>query len=174
VGMINMSQMRLGQINYVTKPLGTVAHFEDTEPTADGFTQVRLSGNLTRARLVRNNSGGTLGPSLCVKYTAGKELTEIGGLAGANEQVDGLVDPFLTAAVPIGATFWIIEDGLVDVTASAAISAGASIKSAASGKVVTTTFAALTDVTGFCGRLVEQATADNQKRRARFKVHVGG
>lgn len=174
MGMDNSSPMQLGQVNYVTKPLGTVAYFEDIERGPDGTMMIRNSGTLIRARLVKNSSGGTLGTSLCVKYTAGKELTEVGALAGANEVADGLVDPFLSAAVPIGATFWLIEDGLVDVTASAAISVGAAIKTAASGKVVTTTFAAVTDFTGVVGRLIEQATADAQKRRARFKVNIGG
>lgn len=71
-----------------------------------------ITGGEFVCRLVKNNSGGALGPSLCVKYgtTDGDMNKNIGGLCGAGDVCHGITDPYLpSTGVPNQYYFFIIE-----------------------------------------------------------------
>lgn len=138
--------------------LGSVMAFPDEKK--DGRLYYRVSGMHVICRMVKNNSGGTLARGKMVKYKSTAIFREIGGLAGAGEVADGVVDPYGPAAtIADGEHFLIVIAGRVVglKSASETYSQGDLIKTGASG--VCTASAAITTA-GFCGK-VEVATTSN-------------
>lgn len=154
-------QMGLGKSGVVsdTNMLGQVAEFQGVNlddpgnPALDTATPIK-------AILVMNDSGGTLASGLGVTYKSGHLGKRIGALSGADAICDGVVDPFLGAAVTVadGDYFWLIVEGRIDVEVGAGdLTANAVVQTLANGKFGTGT--AGTNPIGHSGRAVEAGTS---------------
>lgn len=159
--MINVSQQRLGETNVIQDDLylGALRTFMDKDHS-DPDSNTLLSGMLIYARLVKNNSGGTLAKSLGVTYEAGYTGKQVDALSGANAICDGIVDPFIAeATVADGAYFWLIVKGPCKIVDSGSgLSAGNLLQSAANGEFVAGTPG--TNPIGHSGRALAAISAD--------------
>lgn len=152
---------------YGASQLGTETWFPDLDYSATTHPKgVRLSPLEVHCVLVKNTSGGNLAVGTMVKWKAGKAGTEIGGVAGADEQAAGQVDPYLSSVVANNETFWMIKSGPTKVISSAAITAGDAIGTAASGKVKTSAKNSVALLVGSCGIANETAGAGDVSIRA--------
>lgn len=152
---------------YAATQLGTETWFPDLNYGSTTHPKgVRQSPIESHAVLVKNSSGGTLAVGAMVKWKAGFAGTEIGAVAGADEQACGQVDPYLSSVVANGATFWIIRSGIGKVISSASITAGDSIGTAASGKVKTSDKSTVALLRGNVGIALETAGAGDVVIRA--------
>lgn len=116
--------------------LGARCYFQDvTQPTnGTGVTKVN-SGMEVEAIVVKNNSGGTLAPKAIVTWEAGYEGTQVDALSTAGARGAGVVDPFLTSAVPDGEQFLLIVKGPTTVLAhDGSITAGTGLVTQAAGR----------------------------------------
>lgn len=155
----NVIQMNLGQSDIVKDDglLGALREFMDRD-FADPGDVAPLSGAVVRARYVLNDSGGTLAKGSGVVYKSGYTLKRIGGNHSANGVCDGIVDPYLPAAVADGAYFWIIEQGpVLALAGSGGLAANNLLQTAASGTFVAGTLG--TNSVGHCGRAQAAITA---------------
>lgn len=140
---------------------GMEAAFQDLDYRAIGSPKAPLSGAMVRARWVRMTGATAVAPGSFVKWSI--PGTEISGVAGANEVPCGVVDPYLTSNVAQNEYCWVIFEGPADVIASTTIAVNAPILPAASGKAVTADYSVEQSV---AGRMIEEATAADQLRRA--------
>jgi len=159
---------RLGSVNVYSdsRALGQLARFQDQDQT-DPNAIIPVTGVPIWAIYVMNDSGGTLGSGLGVKFKSGYVGTRVGGLSGADEVADGIVDPFIgsssSSTVANGDYFWMIIQGPIDIEiGSGGVSANDAIKTIASGKFATGTYG--TTPAGNSGRAVETATSGNRAR----------
>jgi hypothetical protein len=159
-----ISQMGLGSVNIVQDDayLGTIREFMDKNH-ADPSSVALESGTLIRAIYVYNDSGGTLAKSLGLSWKAANAGKKVDALSGANLICDGVVDPFLSAAVPIAGYFWMILSGPIDVEIGAGdITTGALVQTLASGKFGAGTPG--TNPIGHCGEAIEAAASGARAR----------
>lgn len=167
--MSKISQMRLGEYDKLQEDgyLGAVRRFMDKDhDNADAVTP--LSGTDIVAVYVQNDSGGTLAGGLGVNFKSNAIGKKIGALSGANLYCDGVVDPFLSVAVPNGSYFWLIISGPIDVEiGSGDITAGAVVQTIASGKFAGGTRG--TNPIGHCGTATEAVASG---ARARVYLHL--
>lgn len=91
---------------------GTVAHFEDMEPSSGGPAKRRTNQTVTRV-LVRNVSGFALAPKRLVRWKAGYEGRRVDGYTSSTaERVAGVVDEHLPdTGVPNNDLFWLTVEG---------------------------------------------------------------
>lgn len=164
-----ISQMRLGEYDVIQDDayLGAVKKFMDKDHSNPDAV-APLSSTYITAVLVKNASGGTLAGGLGVTFKSDGIGKTIGALSGANLYCDGVVDPFLTVAVPNGSYFWLIVDGPCDVEiGSGDITAGAVVQTIASGKFAGGTRG--TNPIGHCGNSTEAVASG---ARARVYLHL--
>ena len=155
---------RLGQVDIVKDDayLGHVATFVDKNWSVDNSVEV-LSSSYIYAAFVKNDSGGTLGLGLGVTFKANGIGKTIGALSGANAICDGIVDPFLSAAVPDESYFWLIIKGPVDILVGVGGStAGDVLQTLANGLFTDATPG--TNPIGHSGRWAETAVATERAR----------
>jgi len=122
--------------------LGMERIFEDYDYSVSGI-KPRLSGGKVNAMLVKNSSGGALNAGLAVTFKAGSFRKEIGALAGANADADGIIDPYLNSSgVADTDYFWIIRRGPCNVVSNGdAIIEKSRLSTAANGQVALQTAA---------------------------------
>ena len=102
---------------------GIVHHFPDTSPSD---TTKRRSGGNVSAILVRNGTGGAVLPGRIYTWTATKDGTTVGALAGADAYCAGVADDHLpTAGAASNDLFWLIVKGNCNVLHDSASSAAA-------------------------------------------------
>jgi len=135
----NTISMRLGGVNVVDDPafLGQGAKFQDIDYT-NPENPVLLSQQEVCAVLVKNDSGATLaaGAGLRMK-AADTTMTLVGGLCGANQALHGVVDPWISAPVPVGGFFWMIVEGPTLVLAGVGgLTPGALLQTAVNGTFI--------------------------------------
>lgn len=138
---------------------GTEAAFADLEYGAQN--PKAHSNMMVQAVWVRQTGATPIAPGSFVKWSI--PGTEIAAVAGANEVPCGVVDPYLTSSVAQNEYCWVIFRGPCDVLASTTIAVNAPITTAASGKAVTGDY---TTEQAAAGRMIEEATAADQLRRA--------
>lgn len=115
--------------------LGRRCYFEDVSTPSGTDVQQMLSGREVETIVVQNDSGGTLAPGKIVTWKAGYCGTKVGGLGAAAARAAGVVDPFLTAAVPNGSQFHLIVKGPTEVLAhDGSIAAGNGLVTQAAGR----------------------------------------
>jgi hypothetical protein len=162
--MSKISQMRLGEYDKMQDDayLGAVRNFMDKDhDNPDAVTP--LSGTDITAVYVQNDSGGTLAGGLGVNFKSNAIGKKIGALSGANLYCDGVVDPFLSVAVPNGSYFWLIIAGPCKVEIGAGdITAGAVVQTIASGKFAGGTRG--TNPIGHCGTSTEAVASGSRAR----------
>lgn len=112
--------------------LGMVKWFPDVDVSVQG-TKTKNTNDMVKCRLVQNDSGGTLAASKFVDYKAGNIGTEVDSLSGTTSLTAGLVDEYISSAVPNLSYFWIVTEGMATVTTNATTTAGAILATAASG-----------------------------------------
>lgn len=152
---------------YGASQLGTETWFPDLDYSSTSHPKgVRQSPIETHCVLVKNTSGGNLAVGAMVKWKAGFAGTEIGAVAGADEQTCGQVDPYLTSVVANNESFWLIRSGIGVVNSSAAITAGDPIGTAASGTVKTSAKNSVGLLVGSCGIALETAAGASETIRA--------
>lgn len=152
---------------YGATMLGTETWFPDLDYGSTTHPKgVRQSPIESHAVLVKNSSSGTLAVGAMVKWKAGKAGTEIGAVAGADEQACGQVDPYLSSVVADGETFWIIRSGIGKVNSSAAVTAGDPIGTAAAGEVKTSAKNSVALLVGSVGIALETADGGDEVIRA--------
>lgn len=116
--------------------VGRPGYFDDVEAPKGTGTQKLLSGMEVETIVVINDSGATLAPCASVTWKNGFVGTKVGGLTGNLGRAAGIVDPFLTAPVPIGHQFHLIVKGPTTVLAhDGSITAGLGLVSQADGRV---------------------------------------
>lgn len=159
-------QMNLGQVDIVEddRYLGVVKRFADInrDSAVDWYPESSAS---LKAVFVKNDSGGTLASGLGVTYKAGGVGKTIGALSGANLRCDGVVDPFLGAAVTVanGSYFWLIIEGPIDVEVGAGdLTSLGVVQTLASGKFGTGTGG--TNPVGHSGISAEAGTSGGRAR----------
>jgi len=159
---------RLGSVDVYSdsRALGQLARFQDQDQT-DPNAIIPVTGVPIWAVYVMNDSGGTLGSGLGVKWKSGYIGTRVGGLSGANEVADGVVDPFIrtssSSTVANGSYFWMIIQGPIDVEiGSGNIAANDPVQTIASGKFATGAYG--TNPAGNSGRAVEAANSGSRAR----------
>lgn len=110
--------MDLGKVNQVSDDalLGQVGCHKDLNYAAAGRIKPELSQHLVFARLCRNESSGTLAAGTVVRgatdATYGPLKATAGAAAIGSDHVPiGVVDPWVSAAVPDNAFFWLIYYG---------------------------------------------------------------
>lgn len=143
-----------------TDELGRMGYIDDLDRSTARNGRTKLSGMEIWTRYVKNNSGGTLAPSLAVKWDADYVGTQVDGLAGAADNAAGIVDPYIVGTVPDQAYFLVYFYGPVKVTVNAALAVGAGIACGASGKM------AAVSTNPSKGRMLEASAADNDVKRA--------
>lgn len=156
--------MQLGRVDVVKDDayLGHVMRFVDKDYSDPDSAEV-LSSSYVYTAFVKNNSGGTLAPGLGAVYKTSNVGKEVGGLSGANTIVDGVIDPFLTAAVPDGSYFLLIIKGPVDVEVGAGdATAGTIAQTLANGKFADGTPG--TNPIGHSGKFAEAASSGSRAR----------
>jgi len=135
----NTILFRLGAVDVYDDPqaLGQGAEFQDLDYTNPEFPVLKSQQKVC-AVLVKNDSGGTLASGAGVRMkTADTTMTLVGGLCGANQALHGVVDPWLSAPVPNGSTFWMIVDGPTLVLAgTGGLTVGALLQTAANGTFI--------------------------------------
>jgi hypothetical protein len=152
---------------YGATQLGTETWFPDIDYSSTSHPKgVRQTPIETHCVLVKNTSGGNLAVGAMVKWKAAKAGTEIGAVAGADEQACGQVDPYLSSVVANNETFWLIRSGIGKVNSSAAVTAGDAIGTAASGKVKTSAKSSVALLVGSCGIALETAAGADVVIRA--------
>lgn len=143
---------KLGAVDIYDDPqaLGQGAEFQDLDYTNPEFP-VLQSQQKVCAVLVKNDSGATLAPGVGVRMKAADTtVTLVGGLCGANQALHGVVDPWLSAPVPVGSIFWMIVEGPTRVLAgTGGLTPGALLQTAANGTFVAGTEG--TNPVGHCG-----------------------
>jgi hypothetical protein len=158
--------MNLGQVDIVEddRYLGVVKRFADINRDSAVNWYPESAANL-KAVFVKNDSGGTLASGLGVTYKAGGVGKTIGALSGANLRCDGVVDPFLGAAVTVanGSYFWLIIEGPIDVEVGAGdLTSLGVVQTLASGKFGTGT--AGTNSVGHSGISAEAGSSGGRAR----------
>jgi len=93
-------------------------------------------------RLVKNGSGGTLLPGVCLKATttsAKLHRTSVAGAAGATDKPVGFVNRHISSSgVANGKYFWMVVEGPTEVIDSGSgVTVGDTLATAASGEVAT-------------------------------------
>ena len=107
----------IGKVNVVsdTDLLGQRGYFLDFDRTATaGGVKTNLSGMVGEAILVYNNNGGTLAAGTVMQWDTGATYGPGRGVetAGSTTTVPaGVVNPYISAAVPIAGIFWLILTG---------------------------------------------------------------
>jgi hypothetical protein len=157
----NTIQMGLGKKGVVSDDtmLGQEACFQGVNLDDPNFP-VLDTGTTIKAILVANDSGGTLASGLGVTYKSAYLGKKVGALSGANLVCDGVVDPFLGAAVTVadGEFFWLCVEGRFEVEVGAGdLAANGVVQTLASGKFGTGT--AGTNPIGHCGKANEAGTS---------------
>ena len=105
-----LSDQPIGKINVITgtEQLGRMFEFTNIDYDTVGMKNV-VSGMVSKARLVKNGSGGTLQSSdVCYWDIAGNGPgMEVDGTAaiGSNNMPAGVVDPYISTTVADGETF---------------------------------------------------------------------
>jgi hypothetical protein len=96
---------------------GLEGTFDDVLVNVGAPNSAPRSGDVVKARLVRNTSGVTLIGSRLVTYATGHRLKRVDGYARTlATEVAGVVDPLLgSTGVRDGDLFWLIEEGVVDL-----------------------------------------------------------
>lgn len=148
----------LGRIDVFNDPnaLGQVASFADRQWGAEANNL--LSQTPTYAVLVENDSGGTLAPGSGCTFKAGAIGKSVGANSTANGICDGIVDPYLPAAVPNKSYFWLIIGGPCSVlVGTGGLTDGALLQTGATGTFVAGT--AGTNPIGHSGRAAAAASA---------------
>lgn len=135
----NTILFRLGAVDVFDDPqaLGQSAEFQDLDYTVPEAPTLSSQQKVC-AVLVKNDSGATLAPGVGVRMKAADTTgTLVGGLCGANQILHGVVDPWLTAPVPIGSIFWMIVEGPTKVLAGVGgLAPGSLLQTAANGTFV--------------------------------------
>lgn len=182
--MYASNEVPLGRGEYSTDGgldhlIGIEKEFPDDDYSSTEMRKPKRSQKTVKCRLVKNDSGGTLTPKNCVKWstTAGEFNKYIGAVCGDGDPPAGVVDEYVVSTVPDGALFWIVTDGPTDVLGSsdAAISVGAKLTTDASGQVRAMTGTATTaEVLAMVGR-AEEATdgTAGAALRTHFKTAFG-
>lgn len=147
----NLPMGRVTSDAYALAQLGVEAYFLDIDYAEQNPLPAPVTSARRRCILVRNTGAGTLAAGAFVTWKAGKAGTEVDAVAGIHATPAGQVDPFLSAAVAIGESFWMIVEGPTQVTAAETIAAGNGLRCAASGKVSVGT-------TNVIGHALEAAT----------------
>ena len=100
------------------------------------------SGRMTKARWVKNQSGGNLtAGTLCTGDNTANygPLKGVGGVAtgGNQSKATGFVDPLVVGNIPNGANFWLVYDGPAKAkfTTGTALAPNDSLKTGAAGRV---------------------------------------
>lgn len=148
-----------GRVNVYDDPqvLGQQLEFMDWDYTNPEAPVLKGQARV-QAVYVKNDSGGTLAPGAGVKFKATGIGTLIGGVSGANEICDGIVDPWLTSSVANGDFFYIIVEGPIPVlTGVGGLTAGAVLQTAVNGTFIAGT--AGTNPIGHCGKAADAAAA---------------
>lgn len=161
-----MSRLGVADVYSDSRALGQLARFQDRDQS-DPNAPIPVSGVPIWAIYVMNDSGSTLGSGLGVKFKSGYVGLRVGGLSGANEVADGVVDPFLgsssSTTVANGSYFWMIIQGPIDVEIGAGdIAANDPVQTLASGKFGTGAYG--TNPAGNSGRAVEAAASGARAR----------
>lgn len=159
-----MSRLGVVDVYSDARALGQIARFQDRDQD-DPNAPVPNTGVPIWAVYVMNDSGGTLASGLGAKFKSGYIGTRVGGLSGANEVPDGVVDPFLGSGntVANGSYFWLIIQGPIDVEiGSGNIAANDPVQTIASGKFATGAYG--TNPAGNSGRAVEAANSGSRAR----------
>lgn len=134
------NRLRLGTVLNTTQGAGILGDEADgvafTVDSATGVENAINSGHI-RVKVVKNTSGGTLAAGILVKPDATGNIDTDVTTCAANETPCGIVDPFISAAVPAGAMFLIVTyASRINVLTGAAYAKGLALKPNASGKAV--------------------------------------
>lgn len=157
---------------------GLEAYFKDE---IAGNRGVNNSAALVKCRCVRNQSGTTLAVGALLTWTTGKILKRVTLAAAATTSplgCAGVVDDMLTAVVPDGALFWMVEKGPTRVIAEAgqAIIEGdwltQSTTAGQAAEHVTATSSTDDLILGIIGRCMVAPTADGALFRANIDAKL--
>lgn len=131
----------------------------DYDPSDDVY--VNTNASTVIVKLLKNTSGGTLPAGTILKRDATGDMSYAVTKCGADAPGCAVVDPTISAAVPIGAKFLGVIYGETKVlVAGTNISKGATIASNASGAAVTNDLSTVAKLAGACGVLLEAGTAN--------------
>lgn len=148
--------------------VGRPGYHDDVESNPGNGVQKVTSGMEVETIVVINDSDATLAPCAVVAWKNGFAGTKVGGLNGNLGQGAGVVDPLLTAPVPIGSQFHLVVKGPTKVLAhDGSITAGLRLVAQASGRV--DGYAADGDADyalSYVGTAIEASAAQDDKIRA--------
>lgn len=134
------NRIKLGTVLNTTQQPGILGDEADvTAFTVDSATGIENNTNSGRVRVkvVKNTSGGTLAAGILVKPDATGNIDTDVTTCGVSDSPCGIVDPYLSAAVPAGAMFLIvISASRIPVKTGAAYSKGVSLRPNSAGKAV--------------------------------------
>lgn len=148
--------------------IGRPGYFDDVELDPAGGVGKTNSGMEVETIVVVNDSGATLAPCAVVAWKNGFAGTKVGGLNGNLGKGAGVVDPFLTSAVPNGSQFHLIVKGPTKVLAhDGSITAGLGLVAQASGRVDGYAVDGDADYAlSYVGTAIEASAAQDDKIRA--------
>jgi hypothetical protein len=148
--------------------VGRPGYFDDVDAPQGTGTQKLLSGMEVETIVVINDSGGTLAPGAVATWKAGFAGTKVGGVTAAGAKGAGVVDPFLTAAVPNGRQFHLVVKGPTTVNAhGSGVQAGLRLTTQAAGRANNLADNGdADDAIAHFGTALENAAAQDNKVRA--------
>lgn len=170
----------LGKVNVITDDdlLGQRARFLDLDYASTEVVKPQLTHDRIEAILCRNESGGTLAAGLIVDwkddavYGPGRACD---GAGSATTVPAGVVDPWISAAVPDNGFFWLILNGPCKFlfTTGTTLDEADLLASGASGRAIKATVGTTSDhySVGTCREAVDTAIASDTLFRgyAHFK-----
>lgn len=141
--------------------LGKEVEFEDRNLASTEQMKPLLTAMTIRARLVKNDSGGTLAKNLIVAWKSGYVGTRVGGLCAVSPaRPAGVVTPYAGATIADGANFWMIVRGPCNVVSDGAstIAITDQITPAGSGKIKKVASGTAATLPGLFGETMESVT----------------
>lgn len=142
--------------------IGETGFISDT--TRSNGKEYYNSGNLVEVMICKATGSLTSPAGKGVVFDNHATLWGNVGAISSTTAVDGICDPELTGNLSSGDTFLVYRKGPMPIIAGGSISAGAGVKGDTGGKFVTDGGSASQPVRR--GRLMVEATADTQVRRA--------
>ena len=154
-----------GDVNQETIKLGDEGiAYHYTEPTQDTTMEALVSSRPVTVRWVKNNQATALVAGQAVmRDVAGDGEHDVKDVTGANVDVVGFVDPYISSNVAEDEKFFIVVKGPTKVRTGDTSAAGTAIATAADGEAVECDLTVLAEAVSRCGTLLEAGVAGSLK-----------